>query len=934
MGSNQTSSWVDITLDTYIDENDAAANKDGDRLLVRAHIGGDLEKAALLRFTIPDRETLGAPDNALSISDIEIQLYEDSASGVFTSTASVYALTSSTSNWVENLVDWNTTDGVGTWNPDFGGSGGDIAYATFAGSDIWGGMGSSAQWRSVSLTNAIESEGWDFGSTVSVILYVNGYEATLYDETETNGPQFRVTWEVPTPDAPSITVTPQENRVDGYINITEHTQSPARESYLILYDADSTVTAASAHDSNETITETNTRIDQISTVDFTVNPLGTQNQDYAFRVIAQDGVNTLDNGGSSNVVVIKRPIITSSVAYYGYTEASDANADGTVWTGSDIPTIGQEVALRVVAATKFKSVWVNWDAGASDVLWDDYTEYSMANLDTETDDNASITYKYSTDGAKSIKTIIVDSKGWRSGKNTLGPPAIVEENPIPVLTPSRTKFLSAKYGDRTTGLVLSGSQSHAVGSNRKISNYLFTQSAALKAANIVTGRTLVTANAMSNDNSQFDNVSRIVAITTTGNDDLSGTKFKIFGLASFTSDGSPVADNNTATFSHYKFASETQTCSATRVTGESTGNTNYFKTIECVVCIEEAGTTVDDGNRYILRVKNSEDATKPVINKELRVIGNSASNTAAKYMWGGLAKIKGGNIDFDHSNHKIELDSLSSSGSDSSWSTNADWAAAGFWAGDIIKVGNSTNNGTYAVPKYFKIASIAAPSTLYDEVTIETSAANLTAEELTYVTTSVTSGDTNTTADIIRHDNAAQPSLTCAAYNTANQDDTITFSHTVVDDDPSGWLVNIGTAVTEDVRLSAPITLDLNTEVDSGHIALQDVSFDRSGGITSAMPLGERRYPVGVMRTKVGLPKVSLKLNILTQTGLTKVWSMIEGDTYDYIFLDSRKVDDPTQPHRTLRMRLESGGLVRTPALANQYEASCNFVVLGEDVAV
>jgi len=62
------------------------------------------------------------------------------------------------------------------------------------------------------------------------------------------------------------------------------------------------------------------------------------------------------------------------------------------------------------------------------------------------------------------------------------------------------------------------------------------------------------------------------------------------------------------------------------------------------------------------------------------------------------------------------------------------------------------------------------------------------------------------------------------------------------------------------------------------------------------------------------------------------LFSLVEGNRYDYIFLDSKKLDSPTTSYRTLRMRLESGNLTKDTTDPNVYLANLNFVILGEDV--
>ena len=137
---------------------------------------------------------------------------------------------------------------------------------------------------------------------------------------------------------------------------------------------------------------------------------------------------------------------------------------------------------------------------------------------------------------------------------------------------------------------------------------------------------------------------------------------------------------------------------------------------------------------------------------------------------------------------------------------------------------------------------------------------------------------------------------------------------------------------TVDVRAVSPSSLDLDTLADASNIALQKVTLTRSGGISSQMPLGIRRYPVGVVRTKLGIPKVAIQAKALDQTGYRALFSLVEGNRYDYVFIDSKKLDAPTTSYRTLRMRLESGNIMKDVKDPNTYNAALTFVVLGEDV--
>ena len=99
------------------------------------------------------------------------------------------------------------------------------------------------------------------------------------------------------------------------------------------------------------------------------------------------------------------------------------------------------------------------------------------------------------------------------------------------------------------------------------------------------------------------------------------------------------------------------------------------------------------------------------------------------------------------------------------------------------------------------------------------------------------------------------------------------------------------------------------------------------------MPLGGKTYPVGVTRTKMGEPLLNASIRILTQTGYRKIWNLVEGGRYQWITIDSKKVDLPSNAYKQLRLRLKDGSIDKEPSLASQYTASLNFVVIGELVS-
>ena len=358
---------------------------------------------------------------------------------------------------------------------------------------------------------------------------------------------------------------------------------------------------------------------------------------------------------------------------------------------------------------------------------------------------------------------------------------------------------------------------------------------------------------------------------------------------------------------------------------------------------------------------DDEDAVKVInhnmwINRDLHVLGEEnntfTSNTGLQWKWGGFAMVRGDStgdgIDFE-TDEEIELQTVNKSystyGSGGSPTSNyeEDWYALGFLEGDVIKVGNTTDNGTYVVPKYFKIIKIFhddhGTAGVYDKIKVAADTDLLTDDEALYVSIAL-AAETDTNADIVRFDNALDPTRTVAltSYNattatyTGEADDFIFHGAVVDNDDGSGWL-HRDTKTQIRVRGVGVRTLDLDSLVSSGDIAVLGANISRSGGVSAKMPLGDRRYPIGGLNTKLGNVEMSINLRILSQAGLRQVWSLIEGDRYDYFFLDSKQVDAPATAYKSYRMKLMNGTVDKAPEHAAQYLASIKAVVVGEEIS-
>jgi hypothetical protein len=929
--SLQTFNTTPVGGDAQADVDDAShsthTNDSSDQTTtIRADNGGTEEVKTLMRIVLPSEEEMidrclngtytrmtKIPEGGLNLTGMSLFLSRTDAVGV-TVSLRVFELKE---DFSENECTWDSPNGNGTedWTPGFADSTkvykNPIGYFNIS-------SGDSAQKEFV-LDGLVKLNEMTWGDRVLLYMHVNQATndftiGTPNHSTSARRPVYKLDFTC-NPPIPKITVTPDTNGIDGLINIT----TPRGDAFLAdgqYHVAWNTSATIAYNQASKSTTFTDTGLTQINTNQIAGALLGADDTDYYISVFAEDGISTASNSGQSNVVNIERPECTAALDDYS-------------------PDVGQEVTLTITPSDgmfggKVKQFGVNWDSGTSDLD----SDYSWYTLDTASSDAYTIKHKFHKVANFAVKARVKDELGWSSDHVATGTAttSVNEPTPIANLSLSREKVLQAKYLDRTTVMTASLAKSKAIGSNRELTHYWFRYVPAI-------ATTVCTSGAINNDNSVFDNNSSRVSFQTLDKAaDYSDTSVQIYGQASFQSDGTPIADTNAA-FDHYKYVTEKLFCPDTRLTegsaksgeaGEADKGVSFYfyKSVEIVVCTavdsDDSGTSFF--TRYILKKYSSDDSDTPVINASIRPVAKTGdSNFENLYSWSNFARVTDGSCSFVASGNYIQ------SGTD-------DWYDLGFYVGDIIKVkdGNGTN-GSYASPKYFKIKSFAASSgsgagATYNRAVVETDSTLLTSHEKSYVTTSIADSAAATSEIVL--DNSDVPSVTFATYNSTGADDTVTIYGRVADSDETFFVLNESAEVTQTFRAAVPMTLDLDTLVDNSHIAILNSNIARSGGISAQMPLGERKYPIGVVRTKVGSPKLSLSLRILSQTGLSNISNIIEGDVYDYVFLDSDKIDTPTAAFKSYRLRAEGGNLSQDPSSATQYLANIEFSILGEELAV
>jgi len=873
-------------------------------------------------------------------------------------------------------------------------------YGHGANGKIWVGTLSHNSFTYVPLTGLVDAKKLDWGTTVDIVFHytansdsgIDTYNVAspTYSTDVNDRPWIRITYENDLPTAPVISVTPQPNGIDVYVNILNTVNYGDLSKLITCWNNNTTV--AVTNNPND-VTDTGIKqFDSTNATHIDANSMATENSAYTFAVFSCDDEvdNPTANAGaiSSNAVTIKRPDVSSAVLY------TDSACTSALGVGSDNVSIGQELYLKVIGTGgdfvgKCGAVLVNWDSGASDAD-DKYNRYEFTSSDTTSTNQVTIKHQFSKEGGFAVKVQVEDPRGFRSDKTAITGNAVDVDAtaPIAVIKCSKTKVLNAKFADQDSAVMLTGSGSYAIGSNRKIKRYEWSYDAE-KSISDGAHTTVVTAYATDNNNAVFDKSSSKVALADFDYSlNLSGTTVKVYGLVSKAADGSNVVDT-ADTFSHYEYgvASLNPHNGASYAGKYGNSSSEFFKTVEIIVGTAvdaddaqsrytlaattklDSGTDLDEGSGIDASVVNFtvDDGTKFTVGDEIQIeneimlVTNISTNEL--YIHRGwahtTAAIHGDGLDIYITNKKINTnlrfkdnDALGSSkqdmgefgghthfkADDSSGctftessnlitlvninrsstgttgyhtnDTDVDWFRIGFRIGDEIQVGGTVNNGTDAAPTTKTILDIedtAGGAVRYDKATVDAVSTNETVQ-----------------ASIIKSDSFLKP-ISVAIYDGTNVGELTNITLHVYDD--SSFYGATSTASIDIVTVE-PHNLDLNDIVG---VAINSYNITRAGGVTSEMPLGSRRYPVGNTRTSLGLPQLTMEVRVLTQEGYRQIYNLIEGDNYDYVFFDTDKVDTSTA-YRQLKLQFISGSIQKNPEFAGQYTASLTFAMLGEEV--
>ena len=316
----------------------------------------------------------------------------------------------------------------------------------------------------------------------------------------------------------------------------------------------------------------------------------------------------------------------------------------------------------------------------------------------------------------------------------------------------------------------------------------------------------------------------------------------------------------------------------------------FFKQVDFIYATTKSGTTGTEECFRLLAADSDNDNSVDVtgtldtstVCKRLVIDSNNAS---PGYKWGGYCTVTGSN----------NITFTKETGADEIESTAVDFIAAGFGPGDSITVENSSNDGVYTIQKIEKVGS----------------------KYSMYLNEEIPVTESNTSATIY----TTQPTISVASSAAG----TAKISLDVTD--------NLGSTGDASVNIYTTFRdqtyLDLNASADSGYFALQSASLTRSGGLSAAMPLGERRYPPGAVHTKHGLPKMAMTIRVIDITGFNRMYRLLN-NSYNYAVYQHH--DSSFASWVKYRLKLESFTVNRDPQNLEHQVVNLSFFIVGEEV--
>ena len=896
-----TTTIADIIIDeaSWIDGTNVGANRNGSVLTVRGDASSGLaDQHALLKIPIPTSKSLNIPDDAI-IDSLTIDL------GVITTGSNRELQLYTHSNefrWFENEVTFNSPYG-GTkaiWTPAWAAS--TSFLKTFCSETP---TGTSAAYKTWEVPNeVIQSDNITFDSTYYFALVedsINTSSGFEFEDDSNAGstgrvPRYSIIWSQPEPATPSISSIPNGT---GVIIENKTTFDRNYSEFTLNWSTSASIAASTTHQAILSDTAWNTfnssGLAQIGGNDV----LATEDTAYYIRAFAENTSFVNAGASGSNTLKIVRPKLASVAISTAFTNTGDEGALTLT-------------AANSVHAGSFKKVYVIWDGAASG---ETYTSNNIAVLTlNDTATSTIIKHIYGNSGPKKIWVGIEDENGFKSDlklittvTGSLSDPDPTARSATAVGSAAKKTMSITEYGLLDDTNVVNSIRSVTGDSGEQLYHHKWQHGLAYSSA-------LLTSFATDIDNTELESGSKKLAVKAS-NPASSGIRLTIFGLASFYDNNgteTKVADTAVefgASTGYYKYVSEViapEVFFNNDWSGDSpTGTANFFKHVDMCVITTSRGSGEADGTtsttRLMVGIKDHIEGTN-------RLIAPYLCYTVNSYAWGGYKL-------FDTIGNKMVLDK---SNNDIEWTASGD---AYLRRDGLLEVGDKiyvTFSADTAYDGYYTIKALTdGAGDLGNKITFE--------EEL--------SGSGTTSQQRIK---ITRDTRDCAAVPFIMYSDGVppTSSVTVLAGVSQDRLGETTVTDTMKINYQKPKSVDLDELIANGHLAIESSTVGRTGGLDGRVPIGKQIYPVGVVRTNSGMPTLNVTFRTLTQTGLLTLWNLLEANRYDYVYLNSKRIDSPTIAHRNLIIKPINGNLKKDAAGGKYYLAQMSFMIIGEKRAI
>lgn len=868
---------------TWVEQG--GTNQNGSVLKIRGAYDAN-DEIILLGLDLPTTAALGIPSDSI-VETIAITL--NKRSGTANQTMSLFGLNSP---FNEESATYASPNGLSDYTWELKSDESSKAHTHFC-SNVSSGTGATGDKVFTVPNNVVTAMGISFGEShhFSVLHDDNNYGSTLAtfeDDNNTGGsgnvPTYTITYTQPKPTTPNISISPSGANA-LIVNKTSPTNTDT--GITLNWSTSATINASSTHQAE--ISNVNFEsfdgadLAQVGGNDF----LASEDTAYYVRAFMENASFTNATSQGSNTIKISRPKIGTVVYSTAFTNTGD---EGVITVPS----------TNSVHSGRFKKIYVIWDGASSGET------YNSSNLVTKTltatTNSTTIKHIFGSSGNKYIWIGIEDEQGFKSDLKLISAlgvsvPNVSARSATAVGQAAKKTMSMTEYGLFDDVNVINSIRSVTGDSGVEIYHHKWKHS--LDPANGV----FATANATDIDNTELEDGSKKLAVKMSRSN---SSTLTIFGIASFyDNNGTETAVEDTHTnfgseTGYYRYVSENiagEVLYDNDFSGDSpTGTTNYFKHVDMVV-VTTGQNTGDPCHFFVGRIDH--------ISGVHRFIAKHLAYIDADYAFGGYKSLAfPGHNDgiLDKSNNDIEY-----TGSGDAYIRRDGM----FEVGDKIYV---TFSSTTEFNGYYTIKSI-------------TGGASDLGNKITFEETISGSGNSAAQNIVITSDTRERAAIPFVLYHAGSPASATVVVTSGVSQDQIGSTTETSNLY---INYQKPKSISLDTLIDQGDIALESSNYSRTGGLEGRVPIGKQIYPVGVVRTNSGTPNIDLKIKALTQAGLRILWNIMDGNRYDYMFINTKRLDTITSSHRDLIIKLINGSLNKGASDSKFYNGSFKFMIIGE----